>query len=90
MSQKFYEIIAKVMDVSESQITDESSAETIENWDSFNLYVLLDEIESAFNVKFTLEETLEFKTHPKSGQRTTKKTQSLISCYTMNLMDFKF
>jgi len=61
MSQKFYEIIAKVMDVSESQITDESNEETIENWDSFNLYVLLDEIESAFNVKFTLEETLDFK-----------------------------
>jgi len=61
MSQKLYEIISRVMNVSISQITDESNEETIENWDSFNLYVLLDEIESAFNVKFTLEETLELK-----------------------------
>ena len=49
------------MDVPESQINDESNQETIKNWDSFNLYVLLDEVESAFNIKFTLEETLEFK-----------------------------
>jgi len=61
MSQKLNEIIAMVMDISESQVNDESSQETIENWDSFNLYILLDEIESAFDVKFTLEETLEFK-----------------------------
>ena len=61
MSQKLYEIIAKVMDVPESQINDESNQKTIENWDSFNLYVLLDDVESAFDVKFTLEETLEFK-----------------------------
>ncbi len=61
MSQKLYEIISRVMNVSISQITDESNEKTIENWDSFNLYVLLDEIESAFNVKFTLEETLELK-----------------------------
>jgi len=61
MAQKLYEIIAKVMDVSLSQINDDSNQETIESWDSFNLYVLLDEVESAFNIKFTLEETLEFK-----------------------------
>jgi len=61
MSQKLYEIIAKVMDIPISQINDDSNQETIESWDSFNLYVLLDEVESAFNIKFTLEETLEFK-----------------------------
>ena len=61
MSQKLYEIIANVMDIPISQINDDSNQETIESWDSFNLYVLLDEVESAFNMKFTLEETLEFK-----------------------------
>jgi len=59
MSQKLYEIISRVMNVPISEITDKSNAETIENWDSFNLYVLLDEIESNYSVKFTLEETLE-------------------------------
>ncbi len=59
MSQKFYEIIAKVMDVSESQITDESNEETIENWDSFNGLVLVDELEEAYNIKFELAEIVE-------------------------------
>ena len=61
MSQKLYEIISKVMNTPISKITDESSPESIESWDSFTSYVLLDEIESAFNVKFSLEEILEIK-----------------------------
>lgn len=61
MSQKLYEIVSKVMNVPVSDIKDDSSPETIESWDSFSLYILLDEIESAFGVKFTLDETLEIK-----------------------------
>jgi acyl carrier protein len=34
---------------------------TIEEWDSFNMYVLLNEIEKEFNIKFLLEEALEIK-----------------------------
>ena len=49
------------MNISVSEINDQSSPETIENWDSFNGYILLDEIESEFNVKFTLDEILEIK-----------------------------
>jgi len=61
MTDKLYEIVARVFDVPVSQITDESGQEDIESWDSFNVYVLLDEVESAFNVKFDLDETLEIK-----------------------------
>lgn len=61
MTEKIYEIVARVFDIPISQITDESGQEDIESWDSFNVYVLLDEIESAFNVKFNLDETLEIK-----------------------------
>ena len=38
-----------------------SNPKTIPSWDSFSGYVLLDEIESAFNVSITLEEVLEIK-----------------------------
>ncbi len=61
MTDKVHEIVSRVFDIPVSQITDESGQEDIESWDSFNVYVLLDEIESAFNVKFNLEETLEIK-----------------------------
>ena len=61
MSNKLYSIISKVMDVPESEINDQSSPENIESWDSLNLYMLIDDIETEFNVKFTLEEILEIK-----------------------------
>ena len=56
MLNKLYSIISKVMDVPESEINDQSSPENIESWDSFHGLVLVDELESNFNVKFTIEE----------------------------------
>jgi len=59
MNNKLYSIIAKIMDVSESDVTDESGPETIANWTSFNSYVLLYQLESEFNVKFTIDEAMD-------------------------------
>ena len=61
MSKKLYEIVSKVFNVDNSKIDDETSPENLEEWDSFNFYVLLDEIENEFNIKFDLDETLEIK-----------------------------
>ena len=61
MSEKLYQIISKVFNVDNSKIDDETSPENLEEWDSFNFYVLLDEIENEFNIKFDLDETLEIK-----------------------------
>ena len=44
-----------------SQINENSSAETLQEWDSFKMYVLINEIEKEFNIKFSLKETLEIK-----------------------------
>jgi acyl carrier protein len=59
MSNKLYSIIAKIMDVSESDVTDESGPETIANWTSFNSYVLLYQLETEFHVKFTIDEAMD-------------------------------
>jgi len=61
MSKKLYQIISKVFNVDSSKINDETSPENLEEWDSFNFYVLLDEIENEFDIKFDLDETLEIK-----------------------------
>ena len=61
MTNKLYSIIAKIMDVSESDINDQSGPETIANWTSFNSYVLLYQLESEFNVKFTIDEAVDVK-----------------------------
>jgi len=61
MSEKLYNIISKVFSVPISEINDESSPETIESWDSFNGLILVDELESNFNIKFTVSEIIDVK-----------------------------
>ncbi|PIN84378.1 MAG: acyl carrier protein, partial [Nitrosopumilales archaeon CG11_big_fil_rev_8_21_14_0_20_33_24] len=53
--------VARVMNVQSSTINDESSPESIENWTSFNGYVLLYELETEFKVKFTIDEVMDVK-----------------------------
>jgi acyl carrier protein len=62
MSKKLFEIISQVMSIPISEINDKSSPENIEAWDSFNGLVLLDELESSFDVKFSLDEITDVKT----------------------------
>ena len=61
MSEKLYQIISKVFNVDSNKINDETSPENLEEWDSFNFYVLLDEIEKEFDMKFDLDESLDIK-----------------------------
>ena len=61
MSEKLYSIISKVFSVPISEINDESSPETIESWDSFNGLILVDELESSFNIKFSVSEIIDVK-----------------------------
>lgn len=61
MSERLYNLIARVMDIPISEINDNSSPETIPSWDSFNSYVLLDELESEFQTEFSIDEVVETK-----------------------------
>jgi len=61
MSNALYKIIANVFSISESDISDKSSPESIESWDSFNGLVLVDELENHFNIKFTISEITDVK-----------------------------
>ena len=61
MTSEVYEIIARVFSIPVSQVTDESGPENVESWDSFNGLVLVDELESHFNVKFTISEITDVK-----------------------------
>ena len=62
MTNTLFEIISRVMNVPIEKISVSSGPDSIPEWDSFNMFVLLDEIEKEFDVKFSLEETLEIKT----------------------------
>ncbi len=54
-------IVAKVFSMSESEVNDQSSPETIESWDSFNGLVLVDELETHFKIKFSISEITNVK-----------------------------
>ena len=49
------------MKINIDNITDELGPESIENWTSFNGYVLLSELESGFDVKFSINEAMDVK-----------------------------
>ena len=59
--KKLFEIIARVFNIPVNEINYELNSENVKNWDSFTGYVLLDEIETNFDVKFTMDESLEIK-----------------------------
>ena len=61
MTEKLYKLIAKVLNVPVSEINDESTPESIESWTSFKGYVLLNELETSFNVKFSIDEAMDVK-----------------------------
>ena len=49
------------MEIESSELTDESKPEDIENWDSYNGLLLVDKLESEFNVTFTVEEVFDVR-----------------------------
>ena len=62
MTKTLFEIVSRVMNIPIEKISDISGPDSIPEWDSFNMFVLLAEIEKEFMVNFSLEETLEIKT----------------------------
>ena len=62
MTKTLFQIVSEVMNIPIEKISDSSGPESIHEWDSFNMFVLLAEIEKEFNVNFSLEETLQIKT----------------------------
>ena len=62
MTKTLFQIVSEVMNIPIEKISDSSGPKSIPEWDSFNMFVLLAEIEKEFNVNFSLEETLQIKT----------------------------
>jgi|TARA_B110000438_G_scaffold1541_1_gene1524 hypothetical protein len=50
------------MNIPSSSLNDTMGPESIESWTSFNGYVLLHELETGFEVKFTIDEAMDVAT----------------------------
>lgn len=58
---KLKAILSKVLQIDENQITDETSPDNVQTWDSFNGLILVSELEDKFNVQFTMDEVTSVK-----------------------------
>lgn len=54
-------ILSKVLGIEPDSITDKTSPDNVESWDSFNGLMLASELEKGFNVKFTMDEVVSVK-----------------------------
>ena len=54
--EKLIALISRVLDIDKNSITDLTSPENTESWDSFNALVMVSELELEFEVHFSIEE----------------------------------
>jgi acyl carrier protein len=53
------EVVARVFNLDPSEVTDESSKDTIEEWDSMGNMSLVTGLEAAFNVSLSIADAME-------------------------------
>jgi acyl carrier protein len=56
------EILSKVLGIPADSINDQTSPDNVESWDSFTGLMMVSELETAFDVKFTMDEVTGVKT----------------------------
>lgn len=55
---KLHFILSKVLNINIQDITDDTAPGNVEAWDSYNALMLVSELESGFELRFTLEEVV--------------------------------
>ena len=60
--KKLKSILSKILEIPETKINDQTSADNTSSWDSYNSLLIISEIEEAFSVKFTMQEIIKIKT----------------------------
>lgn len=61
MTGKLNQIFAAVLDISPSEISDEVSFDSVDNWDSMSHMILINQLEETFNIELTGDEIADIK-----------------------------
>ena len=70
--EKLKEVIADTFDIDEDEITDETTSDTIETWDSLNHLRLVTALEGEFDISLTMGEINDMASYPKIVELVTK------------------
>lgn len=54
-------ILATILGIPNDTISDTTSPQTVETWDSYNALMIVSELENTFRVTFTMEEVVSVK-----------------------------
>jgi acyl carrier protein len=60
---KLLDIFSKILDLSNSDISDQSSPDNVENWDSLKFMQLVSEVEFQFNLNLSIDEIVNLNTY---------------------------
>ena len=61
ITEKITPVFRKVLNEASREISDQLSANDVDNWDSLSHMLLISEIETVFNIKFKLKELNKMK-----------------------------
>ncbi len=56
--EKFNQIVSKIFEIPETDISDTLTSKDISRWDSMNYLLFISEIEKEFNMIFTMDEVI--------------------------------
>lgn len=76
MDQKFLNIVAKTLNIDVEDLKEDSTSETIPQWDSLNHWTVIGTLEDEYGVEFTMDESTEFKNLGHIYEILMKKLQS--------------
>ncbi len=61
MDKDFIALIAAVLQVEPTVLKEDSTAETVPEWDSLNHWLVIETLEDKYEIEFTMEEATDFK-----------------------------
>lgn len=61
MKGKLYDLLSKVLEISREEINDEVSPANTPTWDSFNVVMMIAELEKASGVSFDMKDLMSVK-----------------------------
>ncbi len=61
MKGKLYDLLSKILDIPREEINDDISPENTPSWDSFNVVIMIVELEKASGISFDMKDLMAVK-----------------------------